>query len=157
MLLTEILDQSAVVVPLAAKNKSEAIAELITALKSNGNLIDPDAALKAVMERESIRSTGIGQGFAIPHGKCSAVKELVMAVGRLQEPIDFGSIDGKPVEIVVLLVSPMDRTGPHIQALARISRLMKSQDVSANLKNAGSSQELYDHIISCDQSENTAS
>ena len=153
MKLTEILDPTAVVVPLKAKNKSEAIIELIAVLNQSDSLIDPDMAAKAVMERESIRSTGIGQGFAIPHGKCNAVKELVMAVGRLQEPIDFDSIDGKPVEIVVLLVSPMDRTGPHIQALARISRLMKSQAVSAELKNAASSKELYDHIITCDQSD----
>ena len=153
MLLNEILGPSAVIVPLKATNKSEAISELIAALNQNANLVDSEAALKAVMERESIRSTGIGQGFAIPHGKCNAVKALIMAVGRLSEPIDFGSIDGKPVEIVVLLVSPMDRTGPHIQALARISRLMKSQQVSTQLKNANSPKELYDCIINCDQSE----
>ncbi len=151
MLLTEILDDSAVVVPLAATNKTEAIEALVAALHPNDKLVDPEAALKAVLEREDIRSTGIGQGFAIPHGKSSAVKELVMAVGRLEAPIDFGSIDGKPVEVVVLLVSPMDRTGPHIQALARISRLMKSQDVSSKLKQASTAQELYDHIITCDQ------
>jgi len=77
-----------------------------------------------VLARERTRSTGIGSGIAIPHGKCKAVRGLVMAIGIAHEPIDFVSIDGKLVTIILLLVSPADQTGPHIQALAQISRLM---------------------------------
>jgi len=94
--------------------------------------------------REQTRSTGIGSGIAIPHGKCKAVKELVMAIGIAHEPIDFESVDDKPVTIVILLVSPTDQTGPHIQALARISRLMLDEQFRQSLEKAGSAEELYE-------------
>jgi mannitol/fructose-specific phosphotransferase system IIA component (Ntr-type) len=98
--------------------------------------------------REETRSTGIGSGIAIPHGKCSGVKELVMAVGIAEEPIDFNSIDSKPVSIIVLLASPIDRTGPHIQALARISRMMLDDEFKSKLEKAGSPEEVYELISS---------
>ena len=95
------------------------------------------------MSREHTRSTGIGSGIAIPHGKCKGVKNLVMATGISRGGIDFQSIDSKPVYIVVLLVSPIDKTGPHIQALARISRLMLDENFRNNLQNSKSAEELY--------------
>lgn len=140
MLLTDILKPTCVKVPLAAKAKEEVIVELIDVLKSNSLISNYDMVVNAVMERESVRSTGIGQGFAIPHCKCSAVDELVMAIGKLSEPIDFESIDGKPVSIVVMLVSPSEQTGRHIQALARISRLMTDK-------------EFHDRVWQCENSE----
>jgi mannitol/fructose-specific phosphotransferase system IIA component (Ntr-type) len=93
--------------------------------------------------REQTRSTGIGAGIAIPHGKCKAVKELVMAVGIAHDPIDFASIDAKPVSIIFLLVSPSDQTGPHIQALARISRLMLDEDFKKKFGKVASADEMY--------------
>ena len=85
-------------------------------------------------------------GIAIPHGKCNGVEELVMAVGIAPEPINFDSIDQKPVSIVILLASPADRTGPHIQALARISRLMLDDEFKTKLENATSPEEVYQLI-----------
>jgi mannitol/fructose-specific phosphotransferase system IIA component (Ntr-type) len=97
----------------------------------------------AVFTRERTRSTGIGAGIAIPHGKCKAVKELVMALGITAEPIDFQSVDEKPVSIIILLVSPLDQTGPHIQALAQISRLMLDETFKRALEQAPTAEAAY--------------
>jgi fructose-specific phosphotransferase system IIA component len=131
-------------VPLKSRDKQSAIAELIDLLDANKLLLDRNAALQAVLEREQIRSTGIGTRVAIPHGKCKAVNELVMALGIAHSPIDFDSIDGKPVTIIILLVSPLDKTGPHIQALATISRLMLDEQFKDRLEKAASAEEAYE-------------
>ncbi len=143
MLLTHILQPSCLKVPLDSKDKESAICELVDILNDSGLLSDHDKVLKAILMREKTRSTGIGSGVAIPHGKCSQVKELVMAIGIAGEPIEFDSVDGKPVKIILLLVSPADQTGPHIQALARISRLMLDDNFRTNLENAKSAEEAY--------------
>ncbi|HUT31776.1 MAG TPA: PTS sugar transporter subunit IIA [Sedimentisphaerales bacterium] len=144
MLLTQILQPSCVKVPLQGEDKKSIITELIDLLDANGLLLDRDTALEAVFTREQTRSTGIGSGIAIPHGKCKAVKELVMALGIAPQPIDFESVDGKPVKIMILLVSPTDKTGPHIQALARISRLMLDEKFKNALEKAHSAEQLYE-------------
>lgn len=146
MNLTKILQSSCVRVPLKGKDKKGIITELVDVLAENELLLDRDAVLEAVLMREQTRSTGIGSGIAIPHGKCGAVKELVMAIGITSEPIDFESVDGKGVTIVLLLVSPADQTGPHIQALAKISRLMLDDKFKESLEKAGSSEEAYELI-----------
>ncbi len=148
MILTQILQPNCICAPLTSKNKEAAIEELVNSLAAAGQVKDAGVALEAVLEREQTRSTGIGSGIAIPHGKCTAVKELVMAVGIAKEPIEFGSIDNKPVIIMVLLVSPPDKTGPHIQALARISRLLLDEQFKAKLEKAGSPEEVYELISS---------
>jgi fructose-specific phosphotransferase system IIA component len=152
MNLTKILQSSCVCVPLKSKDKKEIITELVDVLAENGLLLDRDAVLEAVLMREQTRSTGIGSGIAIPHGKCGAVKELVMSIGIASEPVDFESVDGKGVTIVLLLVSPADQTGPHIQALAKISRLMLDDKFKASLEKVGSSDEAYE-LISTKENE----
>ena len=143
MVLTQILEPTCVKVPLEGTDKEAVIKELVDLLDASNLLIDKQQVYQAVITRESTKSTGIGFGIAIPHGKCSGVKELVMAIGISHKGIDFQSIDGKPVHIVVLLVSPIGRTGPLIQALARISRLMLDEDFKNSLQNAASSEELF--------------
>jgi len=144
MLLTQILQPACVKVPLEGKDKQSVITELVDLLDANGLLLDRNVVLDAVLAREQTRSTGIGSRIAIPHGKCKAVKELVMAVGIAAEPIDFASVDGKPVTIVLLLVSPADQTGPHIRALARISRLMLDQKFKQDLEKSTSAEQVYE-------------
>jgi fructose-specific phosphotransferase system IIA component len=146
MLLTEILQPACIKVPLDAKDKESAITQLLDLLNESGLLQDRDGALEAVMNREKTRSTGIGSGLAIPHGKCKAVKELVMTIGIVPDGIDFQSVDSKPVKIIILLVSPLDQTGPHIQALASISRLMLDETFKSKLEQASSTDEVYDLI-----------
>lgn len=144
MLLTQILNLNCVKVPLEGKDKESVITELVELLDANGLLLDKTAVLDAVFTRERTRSTGIGSGIAIPHGKCKAVKELVMALGSTREPIDFDSVDGKPVKIIILLVSPSDQTGPHIQALARISRLLLDEQFKHSIEEATTSEQIYE-------------
>src|SRR6187551_1420952 len=105
MRLTEILKPQNIKLPLLGKTKNDAIAELIELLQANGELTDSKRVLEAVLEREATRTTGIGNGLAIPHGKCSGMDHLVMAIGRPQTPIDFQAIDGRPVSLIWLLTS----------------------------------------------------
>ena len=144
MILTQILQPNCVKVPVESKDKEAVITELVDLLDANGLLLDRDVALDAVLTRERTRSTGTGAGIAIPHGKCNAVKELVMAIGIAHEPIEFESVDGKPVTILILLVSPANQTGPHIQALASISRLMLNAEFKQKLEQAASTDEVYE-------------
>jgi fructose-specific phosphotransferase system IIA component len=144
MILTQILQPTCVKVPLEGKDKQSVITELVDLLDTNGSLLDRNVVLEAVLAREQTRSTGIGSGIAIPHGKCKAVKELVMAIGVAGKGIDFASVDGKPVTTIFLLVSPADQTGPHIQALARISRLMLDEQFRQKLEKSTSADEVYE-------------
>ncbi|MHC4195223.1 MAG: PTS sugar transporter subunit IIA [Planctomycetota bacterium] len=144
MNLTEIVLPSCLKVPLEGKDKESVITELVDLLDTEKLLQDKIVVLNAVFMREKTRSTGIGSGIAIPHGKCSAVKELVMSIGVASEPIDFASVDGKPVRIILLLVSPASQTGPHIQALAKISKLMLDETFKKSLEEVKSAEEAYE-------------
>ena len=144
MNLTQVLQSRCVRVPLQGKDKSSAIAELVGILDANKMLLNKDVALQAVLAREQTKSTGIGSGIAIPHGKCTAVKELVIAMGIAPQAIDFNSVDNKPVSIIILLISPVDQTGPHIQALAKISRLLLDETLRNKLTRAGSAEEVFE-------------
>lgn len=147
MRLSEILKPQNIKLPLEARTKSEAIKELVDLLAVNQEVKDPKSVLDSVLDREATRTTGIGNGLAIPHGKCNGTDHLVMAIGRPAAPIDFQSIDGRPVTLIWLLASPPDKTGPHIHALARISRLMTIERFRQALAAAHSSQELFDAIV----------
>lgn len=150
MELRKILTPQRVRVPLQGKDKTAVITELIDLLAANGGLVDRDAALEAVLKREAERSTGIGYGLAIPHGKSNGSDKLALAVGMPGEPVDFQSVDGRPVTFVALLVSPPDQTGPHIRALARVSGLMNNEEFRHKLESIHASEELYDAIMKCD-------
>jgi len=152
MKLTEIMQPNLIKVPLEGTNKESVITELVDLLDANGLLDDRNVVLEAVMKREQTRSTGIGSGIAVPHGKCDAVKELVMSMGVAHKPIDFASVDGKGVTIVVLLVSPFDKTGPHIQALAKISKLMLDKQFKEAVEKAASAEELHE-LVSAKENE----
>src|SRR4051812_9977917 len=152
MRLTEILKPANIKIPLESKSKSEAIAELVNVLAAAGDVTDAKKVLDAVLERESTRTTGIGNGLAIPHGKCTGAKDLVMAIGKAGTPIDFQAIDGRPVSLIWLLVSPPDKTGPHIHALARISRLMTIEKFRQALAAAQTPQEVFDAVVAQENS-----
>src|SRR5437762_13595693 len=147
MRLTEILKPQNIKIPLEAKNKTDAIGELVKVLTASGDIADSKKVLDAVLEREATRTTGIGNGLAIPHGKCNGTKDLVMAIGKAATPIDFQAIDGRPVTIIWMLASPPDKTGPHIHALARISRLMTIDKFRPGMMATKTAQEAYDLII----------
>lgn len=143
MKLTDILAPESIRVPLEATTKADAIGELVDLLAEHGHIDDRDAVYRAVMERESTRSTGIGHGLAVPHCKTDACRALVAAMGKPRTPLDFESKDGEPVTFLVLLVTPLDQTGPHIQALARISRLMLTEQFRHDLAEAPSGADIH--------------
>jgi len=117
-------------------------------LAEAGKVNDSAELKEAVWMRETARTTGIGYSLAIPHGKSAGVPDLAMAIGKPKEPIDFSAIDNKPVRLVVLLASPLDRTSDHIQALARISRLMAAEEFRSQIYAAETSEELHSLLLS---------
>lgn len=133
MTLMEILSGKSVVVGLEGQSKREVLEELVNSLEVGDKITDRDKVLDAVLLREEIMSTGIGHGIAIPHGKSEYVTELGGVLGIKKEGVDFDALDGKPTYIFFLLVSPLDVSGPHIKALARISRLLKGEDFRQKL------------------------
>jgi mannitol/fructose-specific phosphotransferase system IIA component (Ntr-type) len=149
MNLLDILNPACIKAPLAATDKRGCIDELVDLLATPApghtpRVLDGPALREAVWARETTRTTGIGHGLAIPHGKCAGVAELAMAIGKPGVPIDFQAIDGKPVQLIILLASPPDRTAEHIQALARVSRLMTMQDFREAIYSAKSGPEIYE-------------
>ena len=143
MKLHELLTEECIKAPLEATSKRGVIDELVDVLADHGRIADADSHKSAVWAREQARTTGIGLGLAIPHGKCEGVADPVMALGRPPEPMDFESIDGQPVRLIVLLASPPDRTSEHIQALARISRLMNFEDFREAIYGAETAGEIH--------------
>lgn len=111
-------------VPLEAGDRRGVIQELIEHLAGLGLVKDSDRICEIVWEREMQRTTGIGEGLAVPHGRCPSLDKLMIAMGVLKQPVDFQSFDRKPVQFVVLVLSPEDAITDHVQVLGAISRLM---------------------------------
>lgn len=138
MRLTELLNPSAVTLKLKAREKREAIVELVQLLESAHGLNSQGEVLDRVLRREAMMSTGIGYGVAIPHGKARAADRMVAACAVSQEGVDFASEDGQPVYLLVLFVSPESATTQHVRALANLSRLLKEESVRRSLREATS-------------------
>lgn len=148
MNLLDILTPECIRAPLSATTKKGVIDELVDVLVAAGRVSDGKTLKDAVWTREQTRTTGIGHGLAIPHGKCAGMPSLAMAIGKPANPMDFEAIDGKPVKLVVMLASPPDKTSDHIQALARISRLMTMDEFREKIYAAKSSAEIYELLRS---------
>jgi nitrogen PTS system EIIA component len=135
---SDFLCSEAISADLNSQTKEEVIAELVGLLIKEGALDrrHKNKVLEALMAREALGSTAIGQGIAIPHAKCDCVKKLVGCVGISKQGINFDSLDGESAYIFFLLIAPMDSAGPHLKALARISRLLKDKFVRESLKSA---------------------
>lgn len=144
MNLRKVLSPDAVWVDLKATTKEGIIEEMVDRLIAAGKLTDRAAAIAAIVEREEKMSTGMQNGVAIPHGKTDSVTELITAIGIQCNGVDFKSIDDLPATIFVLTLSPVNRTGPHIQFLAEISRIISHADVRAKLLAAKTHGEIYE-------------
>lgn len=144
MNIADILSKECVAVGLPAADKTAVITALVDLLDRSGQLSDRDRTLKAILRRESTSSTGVGDGLAIPHGKSDGCRALSMAVARTAAPVDFGARDGRPCQLIVLLASPMDEVGPHIQALARISRLWLTPQFRDRVASAETAEQLFE-------------
>ena len=146
MRLTDVLKPECIKVPLQHTQRREAIFELADLLAEHNGIEELDTLRDAIWAREQTRTTGIGGGIAVPHGKTDGVTQLCMAIGRTSEPIDFGSVDRKPVELIILLASPIDQTGPHVTALSKISQMLIDVVVRERIKRCTTGQEIYDFI-----------
>ena len=143
MKLTEILKLDKVAIDFKGSTKDEIINEMINMFKGDERVSDIETIRTVVLEREEIMSTGVGSGFAIPHGKTNMVSEMVAGFGLLKNPIDFDSIDGKPVNLIFMLIGQEDSVGQHIKMLSRISRIMNQESVRNKLANASSTEEIF--------------
>ncbi len=146
MRLTDILKPDCVLVPMVAADKRSAIFQLADLLCAKTGIADAAQLKAAIWKRETTRTTGIGGGVAVPHGKSENVPSLRMAIGRTASPLEFGAIDRKPVELIILLASPVDQTGPHIEALSRISRMLIDPDIRDRMKKMPTAAEIYNLI-----------
>ena len=138
MNIMEFLDERAVSVDIKSQEKEDVIRELVQLLAKAGAIKEKDVSklVQILLKRESLGSTGIGQGVAIPHGKSDCVTSLVAAFGVSRAGLKFDSLDGEPVHLLFLLVAPEDSAGPHLKALARISRLLKDRHFRDSLRAA---------------------
>ncbi|MCK5215508.1 MAG: PTS sugar transporter subunit IIA [Candidatus Omnitrophica bacterium] len=144
MKISDFLCANAVSADLKSSTKKEVIEELVDLMADSG-AIDKKIKSKLVeilLAREALGSTAIGQGIAIPHGKCENVDKLTAALGVSRKGVNFDSLDGEPAYIFFLLVAPIDSAGPHLKALARISRLLKDKYFRDNLKSAKGEEDI---------------
>ncbi|MBI4432762.1 MAG: PTS sugar transporter subunit IIA [Candidatus Omnitrophica bacterium] len=134
MKIVEFLNEKSVNANLKATTKEGIIRELIDLLAKNEGIKNKEELVKVLLGRETLGSTGIGQGVGIPHGKSNSVKKLTGVFGISHTGVNFDALDGEPVYIVFLLVAPEDSAGPHLKGLARISRLLKDKYFRESLK-----------------------
>jgi len=136
MKLMDFLNKKAITADLKAEDKEGIIRELVDLIVDAVNINDKEELIRAIMARESLGSTGIGQGIGIPHAKCQFVNNLVAAFGLSHKGVNFDSLDGEPAYIFFLLIAPETSAGPHLKALARISRMLKDKYFRDQLRKA---------------------
>ena len=148
MKISDFLCVNAISADLKATTKEEAIEELVNCLISAGVLEKKvkGKLIEILLAREALGSTAIGQGIAIPHGKCDFVTTLTAGLGISKKGINFDSLDGEPAHIFFLLVAPIDSAGPHLKALARISRLLKDRFFRDSLNAAKATKTILDLV-----------
>lgn len=153
MKITDFLREKAISVDLLSKDKEGVIRELVQLLVKAGEIkpADEEKIVPVLLARESLGSTGIGQGVGIPHGKSNGVRQLVGAFGISRRGVNFDSLDGETVQIFFLLLAPEDSAGPHLKALARISRLLKDRYFRDSLKEAKEEKQVIRIIQQEDQ------
>lgn len=142
MKITDILTEQFVRSSLPGSTKEEVLNAMIEIVSTSDRVTDKEKVRTAILEREKIMSTGVGSGFAIPHGKTDAVNDIVGAFAVTAQPIDYKSLDEQPVRIIFLLVGRDSMVGPHIKLLSRISRLMNKEEFRKKLLQAGSPGEI---------------
>jgi len=140
--IRDLLQENLIIEELEAIDKQGILREFARLLKSMNRIENEEELLRVLLEREVLGSTGIGDGVAIPHGKLPIITEMTVAFGRSKKGVDFQALDSKPVHFFFLLVTPEDRPGDHLKALARISRILKNPALRESLQTASTRQEL---------------
>ncbi|WP_022662958.1 PTS sugar transporter subunit IIA [Paucidesulfovibrio longus] len=136
MRLGEYLDTELILPELASATKAEVLREIVSAVSDRIPEMDAEEALRVLLDRESLGSTGIGDGIAIPHGKLESLDRIVVAVARSTQGVDFEALDHAPCRIIFLVIAPEQVAGLHLRILAHISRLLKDPEFRRNFLEA---------------------
>lgn len=144
MKVLDLLSKDFIISNLQSKSKQDAINELINLFEKDPRVIDIEKVRDAVLEREKIMSTGVGKGFAIPHGKTNAVNDILAAFGKTNNPIEYDALDGQPVNLIFLLVGKDNLVSNHIKLLSRISRMMNKDEFREKLNKAKTSDDILE-------------
>ena len=140
--ISELLPRSAILLNLQAKEKFEVIRELVRPLLDTGAIASEAELVSAIVRRENMESTGIGLGVAIPHARTKAVSRMVLAFARSDAGVDFSSLDGKPSYLVFLIAAPEEQKTEYIMTLARLSKLLRKDEVRIGLNKATTPDEV---------------
>ena len=147
MKITEILKPDFIIPSIKATDKEGTLIELADFLKEKGVIENKQTLNSALLEREKLGSTGIGENVAIPHAKCDEIQQIITLFGRSTKGIEFESLDQKPVFFICLLLAPTKSTGQHLKALARIARLMKSKNLREEILAAQDEKKIYSLLL----------
>jgi mannitol/fructose-specific phosphotransferase system IIA component (Ntr-type) len=153
MKLSDFVISEAILVDLQATGKEETVREIVGSLGRAGRLAasDQEGVAKAILGREELGSTGIGQGVAVPHTRHTAVDRLIGTVALSRRGVDFAALDGDPVDIFFLLISPPNQPGPHLRALERISSHLKDESFVRLLRQARTREAVIELLEEADQ------
>ena len=151
MRITELLDKRSILLDGTPKSKNEALDQIVELMVKSGNINDKEAYRKQVYAREEESTTGIGEGIAIPHGKCDAVSRPGLAAMVVKDGVDFDSLDGEPVTLIFLIAAPNTKDNVHLDVLSKLSVLMMDEEFSDSLRNAGSVDEFLAIIDKADE------
>ena len=142
MNISDLLQPAGVILPPKTQGKKQLLQEL--AAKAAQVTRQPDRKIfETLMERERLGTTGVGQGIAIPHGRLADLKQIVGVFARLDSPLDYDAVDNQPVDLVFMLLAPEGAGADHLKALARVSRLLRNQQVTEKLRAAKSAEAIY--------------
>lgn len=146
MKIVDLIRRELVVPALSSTSKVGILEELANHLAGVRSDVDPGQLSRVLIDRESLASTAIGQGVAIPHGKLSQLSEILACLGRAKGGVDFDSMDGKPTYLFFVMVAPENSAGTHLKALARISRVFKDEGFRKRLLSAPDADAMYELI-----------
>jgi nitrogen PTS system EIIA component len=155
MKLSDFVVPDAIIVDLKASTKEDAIRALVQSLRATGNIKtdDEQGIVAAILKREELGSTGIGNGVAVPHTKHASASKLVATIALAKGGVDFASLDGGAVHILFLLVSPPDRPGDHLRGLENISRHLRNPNFCSFLKQATTKEEVLELLNEADNNQ----
>ena len=147
MRINDILKKESIIADLVGTNKEEVLREVTDFLQSQGLIKNKESLLSALIEREKLGSTGIGENVAIPHGKSDELSKIVTVFARSLKGVDFEALDQKPVHFVCMVIAPSNSTGQHLKTLARISRIFKSQNLRDGILKLQNADQIYSLLL----------
>ena len=147
MKISDILKKEHIIKELDSCDKKNVLDELSSFLEDEGEIANKESLLAALIEREKLGSTGIGENVAIPHAKISEIDKIITVFGRSKNGVEFESLDQKPVNFIFLVLAPENSTGQHLKALARISRLFKNPSLRESVLRTNEADQIYSILV----------